>query len=93
MLIDIANAKLVQIRDANKKPDDVVAVSGSGTFDWKDTLKEYAADHKPASFSKSSQWDKFNKCWLISRAAWDALIADKPEAAKNMRIELSSKTI
>ena len=93
---NIATVRINAIHEANKepdKPDDVVAVTGSGTFDWKDAIKEYAADHKPASFNYSSKWDKFNKCWLISRAAWDALIADKPEAARNMQIELSNQKI
>jgi hypothetical protein len=77
-----------------ESPNDVVAVSGSGTRRWKDDLKEYGTRHKPAGYVKSYYWDGANVQWLISRAAWNAFIADNPQAAESLTMKPSfRKTI
>jgi hypothetical protein len=77
-----------------ESPNDVVAVSGSGTKRWKDDLKEYGSRHKPAGYVKSYYWDGANVQWLISRAAWNAFIADNPQAAESLTMKTSfRKTI
>jgi hypothetical protein len=80
-----------EIRKSMEKPDDVVQVYGRGTYEWKETLKEYADKHTFPAYTKNYLWDKPNKVWLVSRAAWDAFNTDHPNV--NMESVNSSKTL
>lgn len=64
-------------RDSNE----IVAISGD-TRKWKDQIKRYATLHGNGRF----KWDGKALVWNVYQSAWDALVANYPEAGRELQL-------
>jgi len=71
-----------------ESPTDTVGITGN-TMAWKNEIKGCAYRHGDGKF----KWDGKALVWNVYRSAWDALIAEHPQADKDLQRVAATRTL
>jgi len=73
---------------AGELPSDVVGITGN-TLKWKRAIKVYAERHGDGKY----RWDKSALTWNVYRSTWDTLIAEQPQARKELQLVAATQSL